>query len=74
MREFAELLERRSQLGIRLGQELAGAVCPRAELLAEKLQGKTKTEQPLLGAVVEIALEPAPLLVARRDDPRARGT
>ena len=29
-------------------------------------------EQPLLGAVVEVALEPAPLGVARLDDPRAR--
>ena len=29
-------------------------------------------EQPLLGAVVEVALEPAPLGVAGLDDPRAR--
>ena len=30
-------------------------------------------DQPLLRAVVEVALEPPPLVVAGRDDPRARG-
>ena len=74
LRQLAQLLERGSQLGIRLGQQLAGAVRLRAELISDELQREAEAEQPLLGAVVQIALEPAPLLVAGRDDPRARGT
>ena len=42
--------------------------------MLNELQSKTETEQPLLGAVVEIALEPAALLVGGQDDARARGT
>ena len=36
-------------------------------------QRQSDRDEPLLGAVVEVALDPAALLVAGRDDPRARG-
>jgi hypothetical protein len=39
---------------------------------SEELEGHSDPEQPLLGAVVEVALEPAALLVARPHDPRSR--
>ena len=38
-----------------------------------ELQRHPEAEQPLLGAVVEVALEPPPLVVAGLDDPRPRG-
>ena len=56
-----------------LGEELGGAVRLRAELRAGELQREPEREQPLLRAVVEVALEPPPLLVAGADDAGSRG-
>ena len=36
-------------------------------------QGEPDRDEPLLGAVVEVALDPPSLLVRGRDDPRPRG-
>ena len=71
-RELAQLLERLRQL-------LAGALERRARLglVAAAAGGEPQVErerdEPLLRAVVQVALEPAALGVARLDDPRARG-
>ena len=40
---------------------------------ARQPQVQRERDEPLLGAVVEVALEPAPLVVAGLDDARARG-
>ena len=40
---------------------------------ADQPQAHRQRDQPLLGAVVEVALDPAPLRVAGLDDPRAGG-
>ena len=40
-------------------------------MAAEELQAHAEREEPLLGAVVEVALESPPLLVAGADDPGA---
>ena len=66
-RELAKLLERDAELLVRLGQELVGVV--RVSLLQLRLrepQGDRHGDEPLLGAVVEISLEPPPLIVAGR--------
>jgi hypothetical protein len=41
-------------------------------MAAEELEPHSEREEPLLGAVVQVALEPPPLLVAGADDPGAR--
>ena len=70
--ELAQLVERSTQLRVGLGEELAGAVRLGAELRAGELQREPEREQPLLRAVVEVALEPPPLLVPGADDAGAR--
>jgi hypothetical protein len=42
------------------------------DMVWEELQAHPEPEEPLLGAVVQIALEPAPLVVGRADDACAR--
>ena len=71
--ELAQLVERRAQLGVGLAEQLGGAVGLGAERGSRELQREPEREQPLLGAVMQIALEPAALLVSGGDDPRARG-
>ncbi len=63
---------RLAELGHRLVEQLGGAVGVGLELAAHEAQVHRQRHQPLLGAVVEVALDPAPLLVARLDDPRPR--
>ena len=63
--ELAHLGQSTRQLGFgRLQQRRV----PR--LLAEQLEGDPDGEQPLLGAVVQVSLQPGPCLVGRRDDAR----
>ena len=73
-RERPQLVEGVDHLGVRLGEELVdrrrAAV---GEPAAGELEREPDPEQPLLRAVVEVALEAAPLGVACLDDPRARG-
>ena len=38
-----------------------------------ELERQSKAEQPLLGAIVKVTLEPTSLVVPRPDDPRSRG-
>ena len=71
--ELAQLVEGGAQLAVGLGEELGGAVRVGAELRAGELERQPEREQPLLGAVVEVALEPPSLLVAGADDPFAGG-
>jgi hypothetical protein len=71
--ELAQLVQGGAELGVRLGEEVGGAVCVRAELRAGELEREAEREQPLLGAAVEVALEPSPLLIAGTDDARPRG-
>ena len=40
----------------------------------QELEGHTEGEQPLLGTIVQVALQPAPLLITRTHDPRPRLT
>ena len=69
--DIAELVERGADL-------LAGGVDSRLrlgvvrELAAEQLQLERERDQPLLGPVVEIALEPLALLLPGLDDAPAR--
>ncbi len=72
MGELAQLVERGCGLvagGVQRAGELLVAVGGRAGAREPQVVGEG--EQPLLGAVVEVALEPATLGVARLDDPRA---
>ena len=73
-RELAQLVERRPQLGFGLRKQLCRTICPGAELRAGELEREAQAEQPLLRAVVKVALEPPPLVVADLDDPSPRGT
>ena len=68
-RELAELADGELQLADRVGQHV---VQLGAELAAEPLlrspQLEGERDEPLLGAVVEVALDPPPLVVAGGDD------
>ena len=73
--ELAQLLDRELELrrglvgrGDRLGV-LAG---PSGEPSPDAAQRERDRDEPLLGAIVEVALEPTALLVGRLDDPRPR--
>ena len=72
-RERAQLLERAHDLGVGLVEELLDALASSPSAAARELERQPDPEQPLLGAVVEVALEPPPLGVPRLDDARARG-
>ena len=71
--EFAQFVEGGAQFAVGFGKQLAGAVGVRSELAACELERQPEREQALLCAVVEVALEPAALLVAGADDPFAGG-
>ena len=57
------------ELVLALGEELLGG---RVDVAVEQLEAHPEREQPLLRAVVEVALQPPALLVAGADDPRPR--
>jgi hypothetical protein len=71
----------RAQLGEGRPELVGGRLERRAELRAgihrqlgpRSTQGERQGDGPLLGAVVEVALDPASLGVRRLDDPRPRG-
>ena len=69
MRELAQLVERGAQLRVGCVEALGGRA---AELRAQQSQREREHDEPLLGAVVEVALEPPPLGVAGLDDARPR--
>ena len=71
--ELAELGER----GLRLGRGLVEAQLRRrievvAEARARQAKGQSQGDEPLLGAVVEVAFDPLSLGVPGGDDPRPR--
>src|SRR5262249_34240294 len=70
-RKLAQLVERRAQLVVGLVEEVSGAVRVRPEACARELEREPEGKEPLLRAVVQVALEPAPFFVARRGDARA---
>ena len=72
-REIAQLVDRLPGVGERAVDELASAVDVGGEALARELELDHQRDEPLLGAVVEVAPEPSAFRVARLDDPRARG-
>ncbi len=69
-RQLAQLVRRRGELvrGLVEQRAASGSRCPRAR----QAQVEREPDEPLLGAVVEVALEPPARLVGRRDHPRPR--
>ena len=70
--ELAELLQCGIELGAR-DRELARRRGVRLETRLEKPKAQRERDEPLLGAVVKIALDASPRGVRGLDDPRARG-
>ena len=70
--ELAELLQPEGELLARAVQELVGSAGVVRELRLRHSERERERDEPLLRAVVEVALEPAPLCVARLDDAGAR--
>ena len=71
--ERAQLGERVDGFGVGLGEQLVEGGAAVGELAAGELEREPDPEQVLLGAVVEVALEPAALGVAGFDDAGAGG-
>ena len=71
-RQFSQLLQRLAELLCGAGQERLQRLRPGAELRAREPQRQRQRDEPLLRAVVQVAFEPATLLVARLDDAGAR--
>ena len=67
LRELTEFPQRLLELDLALGEEL---LARRVDVAPEKMKPHPEREQPLLGAVVEVALEASSLAVARFHDPR----
>src|SRR5215218_4051129 len=63
-RELTKLLERDAQLAARSGQKLLGCLWIRGQLSLGEAQGERQRDESLLRAIVEIAFQPPPLLVA----------
>ncbi len=72
-REGAQLVEGADDLRIRFGEQVVHLGDAVGEPAAGELERQPDPEQPLLRAVVEVALEAAPLCVSCLDDPCARG-
>ena len=70
--ELAQLGGRLAELARRLLEQLLRRRGVGVELLAREPQVERQRDQPLLGAVVEVALEAAALVVGGLDDPRPR--
>jgi hypothetical protein len=69
--ELAQLLERTRELLLRGGDHLARPVGGLADLVLGDPKGEAERDEALLGAVVQVALQPPPLLHAGLHDPRA---
>ena len=72
-RELTELLERLGELLPRAPEDLDRSVDVGLEPGLREPQGEGKRREPLLGAVVEVALQPASRRVGGVDDPRPGG-
>ena len=74
VRELAQFVDRERHFGERAVERDTGALGRgRAELVLCVTQRQPDRDEPLLGSVVEIALQPPSLLVAGRDDSEPRG-
>ena len=71
-RELAQLAGGRREVLDRLVEQLGGERRV-VELAAREPQRQRETDEVLLRAVVQVALEPAPRVVGRGDDAGARG-
>ena len=72
MREAPQFVRRLPDVGAELGQDLPDLVIVAFGQLESQAQLDRQGGEPLLGAIVEVALDPAPLAVGRRHDPRPR--
>src|SRR3954452_17011720 len=72
-RELAELLQRALQLAPRGVEQPRGGGGIRRELALRQAELERERDEPLLGAVEEVALEPPALAHRDLDEPRARG-
>src|SRR5690242_688029 len=72
-RKLAELLERGLQLAPRGLQQPRRRGRLRVDLALREAELERQRDEPLLGAVVEVALEPATLADRHLHEPRARG-
>ena len=70
-RELAQLAQRQRELVADRRHELLRRRVV-ADVALQEAQLQRDRDEPLLGAVVQVALEPPPLRVARRDDALAR--
>ena len=71
--ELAQLLQRLGQLVARGAHELLGLLRVATDLAPDQRELQRERDQPLLGAVVQVALDAAPLGVGRGDDALAGG-
>ena len=69
--QLAQLVERERELVAGAGEEVTSGRGVAVELAQCDAKGQCQRDDPLLRAVVEVALEPPPLDVARADDARA---
>ena len=69
--QLLHLLERRRGLHVRLADQRGGVLRGAVELALREPQQVGECEQALLRAVVQVALDPAPLLVGRVHHARA---
>ena len=73
-RELAQLLERDLELDRRfIGRGDGFVIRPtdRTEVRPEQPEGERQRDEPLLGAIVQVAFEPTPFGVRRLHDPRS---
>ena len=69
--ELAQLLDRDGDLGDRALEGLAGTLRRRRpELVLGVAEREPDRDEPLLGSVVKVSLEPAPCVVLRRTEDR----
>ena len=71
--DLAQLGDGRAQLGDGLVEQAVHIACAVVEVSLGQAQRHAERDEPLLGAVVQVALEPAALLVAGMDEPGAAG-
>ena len=71
-RQLAQLLERAAELLLGAAEQLLGAVGVLAQACLRQPHRQRQRDEPLLGAVVQVALEPPPLGRAGLDDAGAR--
>ena len=65
--EIADLAQRRLGLLVRGGHQLPAGLGIVVELLARRAERRGERDEPLLGAVVEVAFDPPPLGLGRVD-------